>query len=1152
MRKSLLFFSFSFFTLHSIAGPGDTTIVQTFTFEAQNNPETNYDSPGRRWFQFPSGETAYQKVLMYYTLKCFEDGTAGGLGFPCGEWDYLTYTYLFEHTGLLDSNLVSHPHFLANNLDFDNIDLTTAPRSHTFQYPQISRTEMSILGTEQVTPLGTADLETGQVLTDALRNRSQFLWTAEELMAAGLDTQGTIDKISFYANGPMDPLTRFEIRMANTAVSVLNSFSDEGLATHYQLDFSIAAAGWTDLMLHTPFVWDGISNLLIEFSHSSDAAPLTPTLMGYGGGAGKAISSAGDDRYLHFDWGDEVRIPAAAFEGLSDEITISFWQFGDAVQPQDGTVFEGVNAQNQRVLNVHAPWSNGRIYWDGGWDGGYDRIDKQANTADYEGRWNHWTFVKDASLGVMQIYLNGNLWHSGTNLNNPMAGITEFSLGGATGWSNFYNGSIDEFAIFDTALDGATIAEWMNKDLDASMPAWDNLLVYYRFNENDGEAITDASGNNFHGQMHGNAGHRWHSAQSLWRNIQASDIRPALFFKTGSYSTTTDEYTLNYTTDEPLVSLAEYQAENYYPVVTDISYWTLPGYAYVYNTDGVAIDSVWVASETTVVNDDFSYYQAPFEVVHRHELNRFITPYGIQLDMGEDGWTWVTEVTDWLPLLRDSVELESGNWQELLDLKFAFIEGPAARDPYRVEVVWDRNHWLGDFDTQVTETEIPVLPGEETLKVAVRTSGHGFGSGNNCAEFCSNDHSVIVNGTEIASWDVMRDCADNPLYPQGGTWIYARAGWCPGMDTDKMEFELTPFISGDSFTLDYDIEEDPYGNYVFFTTLFTYGSINHAIDAEIDRILAPSDWKIDSRANPMCDNPKVVIRNKGSQPLTSLELEYYVEGGSTQTHTWTGSLDFMESAIVELTYSDPVMYQGSDEEHLVFHVAIHENTGSGADENTSNNHGTSTFFRPPVYTYGSGEDDDNRMIIILKTNAAYWQSSYTLSDINGNVVFARDDFSEPNTTYRDTIQLNEGCYRFLLEDSGDDGLSFFANNDGNGQCRLDRVSGLDFENFEADFGREVSHYFYFQTDLVSVDEPELPKSSLTVFPNPGAECMVRMSGFSRQAVISVVNSSGEVCYTEKRNGNNVQTLPLRTLSPGIYLIRVQDEASSAVRKWVKE
>ena len=81
----------------------DTTWVQTYTWEAQNNPETSYDSPGRRWFEFPASDNGeeYRKVLMYYNLKCFEDGTAGGLGFACGEWDYLTYNYLFEHTGLL-------------------------------------------------------------------------------------------------------------------------------------------------------------------------------------------------------------------------------------------------------------------------------------------------------------------------------------------------------------------------------------------------------------------------------------------------------------------------------------------------------------------------------------------------------------------------------------------------------------------------------------------------------------------------------------------------------------------------------------------------------------------------------------------------------------------------------------------------------------------------------------------------------------------------------------------------------------------------------------------------------------------------------------------------------------------------------------------
>ncbi|MFN9393389.1 MAG: hypothetical protein ACK57W_08705, partial [Flavobacteriales bacterium] len=90
-----------FLTTPALAQPGDTTIVQTYTFETQNNPLTDYDSPGRRWFEFPASDNGvqYQKILMLHTLKCFEDGTAGGLGFPCGEWDYLSYNYLYKHTG---------------------------------------------------------------------------------------------------------------------------------------------------------------------------------------------------------------------------------------------------------------------------------------------------------------------------------------------------------------------------------------------------------------------------------------------------------------------------------------------------------------------------------------------------------------------------------------------------------------------------------------------------------------------------------------------------------------------------------------------------------------------------------------------------------------------------------------------------------------------------------------------------------------------------------------------------------------------------------------------------------------------------------------------------------------------------------------------
>ena len=63
VRLSLILAFFLGWTTTSQADPGDTTWVQTYTWEAQNNPATAYDSPGRRWFEFPSQEdTTYRKI----------------------------------------------------------------------------------------------------------------------------------------------------------------------------------------------------------------------------------------------------------------------------------------------------------------------------------------------------------------------------------------------------------------------------------------------------------------------------------------------------------------------------------------------------------------------------------------------------------------------------------------------------------------------------------------------------------------------------------------------------------------------------------------------------------------------------------------------------------------------------------------------------------------------------------------------------------------------------------------------------------------------------------------------------------------------------------------------------------------------------------
>ncbi|MFM7813085.1 MAG: peptide-N-glycosidase F-related protein, partial [Flavobacteriales bacterium] len=595
-----------------------------------------------------------------------------------------------------------------------------------------------------------------------------------------------------------------------------------------------------------------------------------------------------------------------------------------------------------------------------------------------------------------------------------------FTLGGACSWVNYYHGSIDEFAIFNSVLSADEIQQLMLRDLDTSHPQWNHVQVYYPFNENNGEQIQDASGNNRHAWMLGNAAHLSYEPQDQWRNVNLSNLRPAIQLTSGAFTVHTDTTLVTELVQVPPVSIAEYGVSNYRPELLNVTYAWQEQNAWVLDELGDVVDSIWIPADTILLNDTITYWQRPFEIIDRYELNRFITMYGIQLTLGTDGWTWVVDVTDWEPLLRDSVELESGNWQELLDMKFVFIEGPSPRDIKRVERVWDTNQGLANFDNVVTTKTIEKLPNEAGWKLLTTNTGHQFDNPFYCAEFCSNVQTVEVNGQAIASWDIMQECADNPLYPQGGTWIYDRAGWCPGMNSTTKEFELTPHVNGsDSFDLDYDIQYNDYGNYVFFGTLIGYGAPNQQIDPEIDMVTAPSDWKIHSRWNPICDEAKFTLRNKGAQPLTHVKIEYGVSGGATESFDWTGSLDFMEREEVTLTYHDPIMYTGSAQEQLTFFIRL-VSTNDGADENLSNNEAHSAFHRPVVYGYTNL--DDNRLIIQLKTNNANTETSYTLYDIAGNVVFERSDFPLANTTYRDTIAINAGCYMFHLKDMDDDGL----------------------------------------------------------------------------------------------------------------------------------
>ena len=1117
---------------------GDTTWVSTYTWEAQNNPETNYDSPGRRWFQFPESDNdvEYRKVLMYHKLKCFDQGTAGGLGYACGEWDYLTYSYLFDHTGDLDSTIYNHPYYKINNRDFDSDSLIFSPENgapHDTYNAEYARINLDIVG-EVMTSVNPVTEQVSMLTSATNARRLTFSMTAQELSAMGVVAGFPIKRIGWNVESFQSDLLTLRIRQGEGEWQQVYSFPVE-ITDYLELDLDGNEMIWdSESDLHFDLLLDGVDGV------SSDAVSFPSSVEAFDADGG----------YVRFDGLDKISINPDLFANLNNEVTLECLLKGDAdYLPANTTIFEAVNSSEQREINVHMPWSNSRIYWDAGYDGGYDRIDNAALESDYEGIWVHWAFVKNATTGVMKMVRNGVVWHEGVDKDNSFGNIAKMFLGSGNNDVYSYRGDVENFRIWSTALDESTISEWMFKSDIEGHPASDDLMVDFDFNGENGTS------ENENGDYFGNAGRYDFTASELFLDGYVpggSDVgyRPAFVFIQGveaSFEASTEYVTVETMKLIPPVSLSSWEVQGNGVVLQNVEYgWPADQLEVKYNQLGDTISVSTISGDLTAIeNDQLEYFGEAFEVVDRYELARYITPYGINLSLGDDGWTWVYDVTDYLPLLRDSVELECGNWQELLDLKFAFIEGTPPRDVKRVEAFWNGTYNLNTWDDNVMSHEYSPESGEQMFRLVTRASGHGFGQGNNCGEFCYNSHSVLVDSTAIWSWEIMQECADNPLYPQGGTWIYDRAAWCPGAPVATQRFELTPYVSSDdNFNVEYDITHDPYGNYRMEGQIISYSSPNMSHDVELMDILAPNNRKTLSRWNPVCEDPTVEIRNNGSEPLVSCTFTYGVSGEDQSTYVFTPNtpLEFLETTIVSLPYEAPVYTVGDDEDLLQFDVSVV--LSNGLDEEGSNGFAHSAFRRPPTWAYN--DLDDNRIVVWVKTNNVPSETSIVLNNREGGVAWTRT-YSEANTIHRDTIELNEGCYRFTVNDSGDDGLSFWANNDGGGYARFKKVAGGNFTMLEDDFGKSISYAFMFETNLITAHEEFLvdhAPPSVEIFPNPtNGIIRAKIQGFHSNVHWGLSNTLGQIVLSGEFNPltNNLLLIDMLGLSEGLYSLLVSGE-----------
>lgn len=1129
MYKNLSVLVFGLLSFQFAFSQGDTTMVKVL----------NYNSSTRDTIAaFPNSSTAtYEKIIMLYNMRC-TDGlvsppVAGQTNVGCGEWDYSCNTYLHD-SSRVDSTLSTVNSHTITSFTGTTYDYVSSP---TYTYYQFTQKEVQASIVSETNHLvGTGTTALGHVLaTGEQSSKSHYLFTATELQGAGLSA-GSIDALSLnvLASGSANFL---RIGLKATLKTALDPSDVDAGFTQVYFNNENLSAGTHRFQFYAPFTWDGTSNVIVEFSNTNTVASSAATIEG---------GSVNTDHGMYTENGyhllannaQDIQLPTAAMSTITDEVTVSFWTYGDDdVLPRNTYIFEGKDASNLRQVNVHLPWNNSQVYWDSGNDGsGYDRINQPATSAEFSGSWTHWAFTKNATTGVMQIIRNGSVWLSGTGKIKTMD-IQDFEF------LQTYYGKANELRIWDKALSAATVQNWMNIPLDNTHPDYANLVAYYPLDHGTGSTVTDLSPANASATVAGLTRWGFERGKDLNRAFQTTDERPNLTFYTGTYTLSVVDTTVldsvvntpNQVTVNQIVPKWGTMEDDSIASVSVTNYWEAVGQP-IYNESGALVGTIPVTSTGSITLSTLNYFR---RFPTKFEILSFVTPYGINLDLGMEGKTYAFDVTDFAPILKGNKRFtmeRGGQWQEEMNIQFMFITGTPPRDVIDIQQLWrvDSKGYTSIInDASFEPRDVPTDANGKAFKLRSVITGHGQEG-----EFIPRQHYLDVNGgSDEFVWQVYTECSENPVFPQGGTWIFDRAGWCPGFPSDVAEYDITSMVTaGQTVNIDYGMyTATGNSNYIVNNQMVTYGAINHSVDAAMDVIIAPSRNVFFARSNPICDNAIVRIKNTGSTALTSVEIVYGVEGRQPQTYTWNGNLSFGTTVDVTLPMNHEVNWNGSSETF----IAKVQNPNNTTDEYSYNDELRSAYDVPNTYP--------GKMVLWFQTNNAASENYYEVRNaISGQVLYSRNGMSN-GTLYRDTLDLAMGCYTFEVFDTDDDGMDFFANNDGVGSIRFREVDGPFLESFEADFGGGLKHNF---TIGYTVDVPEIESiTEFKVFPNPSNGIFqFEMNGFqNKDLTLEVFNTMGQKVHQETFVNTGkfmAEALNLSFLASGVYIVKLNDGSTA--------
>lgn len=1117
----------------------DTLTVQTFDWSSNTRSDV---------FEFPDDPNAsYAKILMTYNMRC-HDNQVGNGNVGCREWDYSCNTFITD-SSRTDSLMRSHPSHLISNFAGNVFEYHSNP---IYAYTQFDRVNVVL---DTAYHLDTSKTLNDNNVVEVLNSNQaayQYILTSDELIASGLQPGQILGMEMPFELGDFFSMS-FRINLMETNRETLTPSTPITGAWEevYFNELTINQSGMNSFYFHTPFEWDGSSNLAVEILFNDKMTPTNERFLGQKGD-GKAILVNREDHVFALNGAQYFEPDPRDFRELNNEITVMAWLYGDPdALPTNTYLIEGVDANNQRQLNVHLPWGNGEVFFDCGNDGsGYDRISKAALPEDYSGQWNHWAFTKNATTGSMKIYLNGTLWQSGSGKSKAMD-IERLVVGKGASVNNGWAGWINELSVWQSELDRDQIYEAMMAPVD-SHDLYDEVLLYFNFEEERGRKVTNVKNNQDYNII-GSPFWRKLRAEDLFFGYEAISARPSASFYQGDIEVS---YVNNPYLDSAMVPphwVRPFHIENNRDVVEETSmYLWRAGDYYTYNDQGQVVDTLTYSKDGEISISDLTYFQ------HRpskFEILSLVTPYGNGLSLGSEGVTFTFDVTDFAPILkgkkRMSIEM-GGEWQEELDIQFHFIEGTPAREVLDIQNIWSfqRGNY-GDIqaDNVFEPRTVNLHPDADYYKIRSSITGHGQNG-----EFQSRNHYLNLDGgAQDFEFTVWKECSTIPIFPQGGTWVFDRAGWCPGDPTLLFEHDITNMVNpGGQVEIDYGVN-GPHmdqANYLVSHQLVSYGEFNRTVDAAIEHIIRPSQNVEWARENPACNSPTIVIKNYGTEILTSATIQYGVRNGIMESFDWTGDLGFGEQETVVLPVVADNFWSAAANGPSVF-VAQVVNVNGGASDGESNNDIMKSEFELPQILPGP-------LQLEILTNSVGSETSYKILDQAGSVLFEGDGLASNSKTVVD-LDLSPGCYTLEVNDSGDDGLYYWyweqtGQSRGRGHVRFNRLFNgrpIGVKSFDSEFGRYI-HYDFGVGSITSNEEQKVLQH-LTVQPNPsqGLFNIQFLSEATKTLDVTITDALGRPVYSNQFRAHSGESLnewiDLQNQNNGMYFMTFTQDDRTTTR-----